>query len=118
MPKQSKLHVERGSGTVIRTMVGRILTTNQRAKISQFLDRRSVAKRRVVIREGITFKEFKAVLKAHGFEVIPTTGKHKVYAEPKSGAMVVVPSYGDTDEVSAVHVRALRKLLSEKGLAK
>lgn len=118
MNKQSKRRVERGDRRINSPWAGgKVLVTSSGEGIARLLGRR-VGRKPLQIREGMTFKEFRAALRALGFERIHTTGNHKVYVEPKSDTVVAVPIYKDSDEVSLLHIRAVRRLLSEKGLVK
>lgn len=118
MHKQTKKRVERGYKLINSPWTSSKVIVTSGGKGSARLLGRRVVRKPLQIREGMTFKEFKAILSALGFEGVQTTGNHKVYAEPKSDTVVVVPDYKDSDEVSVLHVRAVRRVLSEKGLLK
>ncbi len=67
--------------------------------------------------EEISFTVLERALKSVGFNRVHTSGPQKVYTHP-SDALVVLPPYGAKDSVRPIHLVAVRRTLSEKGVVK
>ena len=64
----------------------------------------------------ISFASLEELLTQVGFKTLPTAGKHQVFKEPVSKAMVVLPAYPKQAQVRPIHLVAVRRTLVENGL--
>ncbi|NER37950.1 MAG: type II toxin-antitoxin system HicA family toxin [Oscillatoria sp. SIO1A7] len=64
----------------------------------------------------ISFARLEELLTKVGFQTLPTAGKHQVFKEPVSEAMVVLPAYPKQAQVRPIHLVAVRRTLVENGL--
>ncbi|WP_337885677.1 type II toxin-antitoxin system HicA family toxin [Fischerella thermalis] len=68
------------------------------------------------MKRDIKFTELEQLLLDIGFVALPTTGYQKVFEYPQLKTLVVLPDYEKQQYVNAIHLVAVRRILSENGL--
>lgn len=64
----------------------------------------------------VNFAMLEELLTKAGFKSLPTAGNHRVFKEPVSEAMVILPAYPKQAQVRPIHLVAVRRTLVENGL--
>jgi predicted RNA binding protein YcfA (HicA-like mRNA interferase family) len=69
----------------------------------------------MMVRE-IKFVKLEKLLLEIGFMAMQTSGSQKVYQQPLSGVLIVLPGYERQALVRTIHLVTVRRILSENGL--
>ena len=68
------------------------------------------------MRKAITADKLERVLLGLGFVTTSVPGSHKVYRHPTSAATIVLPFWPGKETVRPIHLVAIQRTLSEKGI--
>lgn len=64
----------------------------------------------------VNFATLEELLMKAGFKTLSTAGNKRVFKEPVSEAMVILPAYPKHAQVRPIHLVAVRRTLVENGL--